>query len=300
MSKIILGDGGMGTELRERGIEVPSHIDSVWSALALEDNPEEILQIHRDFINAGSDYITINNYAVTQPILSRVNNVHRFKDLTETSIRLAKKSIPTSNNHKALVAASFPPLETSYRPDLVLSKKDLIYKYSELAELVKNEVDFIICETMTTKEEGRIALQIAKQTDLPVWLAWTLHGNRINKIPGGESLKEATDYCIDLDPEAVLINCCGANLVTEGIKELSKYKGLTIGGYANSEVVNNFSSSGGLIKNAEEIQSRNSKSINEDMYSNEVLKWIEEGASIVGGCCRTRPSHIRLIKQKIN
>ena len=38
MKNIILGDGAMGTELRARGVEVPSHTESIWSALALKNN----------------------------------------------------------------------------------------------------------------------------------------------------------------------------------------------------------------------------------------------------------------------
>ena len=42
MNNLIIGDGGMGSELRFRGVEVPSHVESIWSALALIDNPEVI------------------------------------------------------------------------------------------------------------------------------------------------------------------------------------------------------------------------------------------------------------------
>ena len=38
MKNIILGDGAMGTELRDRGVDVPSHIESIWSDLALKNN----------------------------------------------------------------------------------------------------------------------------------------------------------------------------------------------------------------------------------------------------------------------
>ena len=48
MNNIIIGDGALGTELRDRGVEVPSHTESIWSALALTESPEEIKQIHLD------------------------------------------------------------------------------------------------------------------------------------------------------------------------------------------------------------------------------------------------------------
>ena len=53
MKNIILGDGAMGTELRARGVEVPSHTESIWSALALKNNSQEIIEIHKDYIDAG-------------------------------------------------------------------------------------------------------------------------------------------------------------------------------------------------------------------------------------------------------
>ena len=62
MNDIKLTDGGLGTELRYRGVEVPSHVNSIWSAQAIIDAPNEIEKIHYDYIQAGADHITINNY----------------------------------------------------------------------------------------------------------------------------------------------------------------------------------------------------------------------------------------------
>ena len=300
MKNIILGDGAMGTELRARGVEVPSHTESIWSALALRNNPQEIIEIHKDYIDAGSDYITINNYAVTKPLLARNNLENEFKDLTEKAIDLAKEAI-LSKGSNTKIAASFPPLETSYRPDLVPSKKILENYYAEFAETLTGKVDFIICETMTTAEEGRIALQMAKKTNLPVRLGWTLMGNRLNKLPSGENLLDATKYCLDLSPDAVLLNCCGINLITEGLKELQKLQlEIPVGGFANNERINKFSDTDSIVTNAEEIHYMNSSEVNELEYLEEVKKWIEQGATIVAGCCRTRPSHIKVIKDAIN
>ena len=300
MKSFILGDGAMGTELRARGVEVPSHIESIWSALALKKNSQEIIEIHKDYIDAGSDYITINNYAVTKPLLARKNLENEFKDLTGKAIDLAKEAI-LSKGSNTKIAASFPPLETSYRPDLVPSKKILQNYYAEFAETLTGKVDFIICETMTTAEEGRIALEMAKRTNLPVWLGWTLMGNRLNKLPSGENLLDATKYCLDLSPDAVLLNCCGINLITEGLKELQKLQlEIPVGGFANNERINKFSDTDSIVTNAEEIHYMNSSEVNELEYLEEVKKWIEQGATIVAGCCRTRPSHIKVIKDAIN
>ena len=59
----------MGTELKMRGVEVPSHVESIWSALALTENTSVIKEIHLDYINAGAEFIIANNYSNKSLIL---------------------------------------------------------------------------------------------------------------------------------------------------------------------------------------------------------------------------------------
>ena len=295
MKEIILGDGGMGTELRFRGVNVPSHEDSLWSALALEEAPEVVEQIHFDYIEAGADYITINNYSLTQPILSRVKKEDQLEELTLKAIEIATNAVKESNKRGIKILGSLPPLQTSYRADLILSEDEMCNKYNEIANLLKNKVDIIICETMSSGLEAKCALNAALQVEADVWVSWTLHGNRPNQLPSGESVKEAFLALENLTPQAYLINCCGANFVGDAIRELNKLTDLPIGGYANSENVIRTSESLGFI-NAEKAQRDSIIEIDEVSYSKEVLSWIKDGATIVGGCCRTRPSHIKQLR----
>ena len=69
-SEVILLDGAMGVALRVRGVEVPDYKSSVWSALALIDAPDDVRALHADYIRAGADVITTNNYAVATAGLS--------------------------------------------------------------------------------------------------------------------------------------------------------------------------------------------------------------------------------------
>ena len=52
MKNLMIGDGAMGTELRRRGVKVPSHVESIWSALALKEAPDTVEEIHTDYIEA--------------------------------------------------------------------------------------------------------------------------------------------------------------------------------------------------------------------------------------------------------
>ena len=296
MNNIIIGDGALGTELRDRGVEVPSHTESIWSALALTENPEEIKQIHLDYIEAGSDFITINNYAVTQPLLERVNRTDELTDLTLKSIELGKDAIKESNKNVKL-AGSLPPLETSYRADLVQDQDKMIEQYSQIAAILENEVDIIICETMSSTLEARSALACVKDSSAEVWLSWTLMGNRMNLLPSGENIVDASNEIKDLRADAYLINCCGANLITEALASISEITSKPIGGYANPELVSTNNQNLGVSKQPELAHMSTATEIDETRYAEEATKWIENGASIIAGCCRTRPSYIKKLKE---
>ena len=291
MKKLLIGDGGMGSELRFRGVEVPSHTESIWSALALIENTADVKEIHLDYINAGAQFITTNNYTVTRPILERANMGDRLEELTLLSLSIAKEAIEESGKD-ILLAASLPPLETSYRADLILDEIMMASQYDELAKILEDRCDIIICETMSHSTEAKIALSSIQNSNAEKWLSWTLHGNRCNTLPSGETIAEAFKQTSDLSCDAYLVNCCGANLVTESLKELKKLTNKPFGGYANSELIEL------SVDNTKEISAENNHwesaiTIDEETYTSEVSKWIDEGASIIAGCCRTRPSHIK-------
>jgi S-methylmethionine-dependent homocysteine/selenocysteine methylase len=298
MKKIMLGDGAMGTELRFRGVEVPSHVDDIWSALAITKAPEIIKKIHLDYIEAGSDYITINNYAVTQPILARNNISDQLEDLTLKSVELAKDAVKEAGKN-VLIAGSLPPLETSYRADLILPENQMLDYYYELVEILENKVDIIICETMSSSSEARCALSTIQQSQSQAWVSWTLHGNRPNILPSGEHINLAFSDLQELEADAYLVNCCGANLLGQAIKTLSGLTEKPIGGYANGENIVTFSEDLNVSDQVESDQKTSRREINESEYASEVESWIDSGATIVGGCCRTRPSYIRELSRLI-
>ena len=298
MKDLIIGDGAMGTELRRRGVEVPSHVESIWSALALKEATSTVEEIHIDYIEAGSDYITINNYAVTRPILSRNNLDNELESLTIKSIEIAKEALLKTKRKDVKILGSLPPLETSYRADLILKEEEMNKQYSEIASILKDKVDIIICETMASALEAKCALKAALETNMPVWVSWTLHGDVRNTLPSGETVNQAFLALNGLEPDAYLINCCAANLVTPSIKALKELTDIPIGGYANAENIA-FDTASSNLKLPEERHWNSAIEINEKAYLEEARLWIKEGASIVGGCCRTKPSYIKELSENL-
>jgi len=297
--KITLIDGAMGTQIRARGYEVPSHHSSIWSAQALMDNPHIVKEIHKDYISAGAEIITTNNYAVTQNLLERENLGHRLEELTSLSIDIAKEAKKESGKN-IKIAASLPPLDTSYRPDLVGDITSIEKKYMEIVDIVKDRVDLIIIETMSSSMEASGALSACAKADIEVWLGYTLQGIRKNILPSGENLIDAINKVKHFNISAYVINCSSANITTEAIKLLSNEIDKPFGGYANSVNVSQIINGENEVDNAENMQVKHQQLINALDYSVIVKNWIDDGATIVGGCCGTSPEHIKKISDLIN
>ena len=270
----------------------------MWSALALREAPVTVEEIHTDYIEAGSDYITINNYAVTRPILSRDNLENELESLTNKSIEIAQAALSKTHRKEIKILGSLPPLETSYRADLILEEDEMNKQYSELANILKDKVDIIICETMASALEAKCALKAALEINMPVWVSWTLHGDVRNTLPSGETVNQAFSELNGLEPDAYLVNCCAANLVAPSIQALKELTDIPIGGYANAENVALDTASPNL-KLAAERHWDSAIEINEKAYLEEAKLWIKEGASIIGGCCRTRPSYIKELSENL-
>ena len=113
-------DSAMGTELAYRGYDLPDWKESIWSAKALNDGQNLIRSIHEDNIAAGCNVITTSNYYATPLILNGMGKKYNYLELTKVAIELAQKAVD-SKNKNVMIAGSFPPINISFRPDLILS-----------------------------------------------------------------------------------------------------------------------------------------------------------------------------------
>jgi S-methylmethionine-dependent homocysteine/selenocysteine methylase len=295
---VILLDGGMGYELQLRGVKVPDHHESIWSAMALIEDPEAVVSVHADYIEAGADVLTTNNYSVTPPILARQGMEDRVEELTGLAVDLAEKACARTGR-RPRVAGSFPPLETSYRADLVKGRDEVLEGYRRIASVLKERVDLIMCETLASSHEAVWACEAATEAGCEFWMSWTLQGTRLNTLPSGESLADAVKALGDLKPAAHLVNCCGANFVTAAIPVLAKLTTGPVGGYANATMVAPDDGRSDVDVDPEAAQREAETYLNPDAYTEEVQRWLDAGATIVGGCCGTRPKHIRRLKEML-
>ena len=283
----VLLDGGMGRELRARGVPI---LDSIWSANALLVAPDVVEQVHRDYIAAGADVITTNTYGVIRDDLAKEGLAHRFAALNDLAGRLAASARQTLGRPVA-IAGSLPPLRGSYRPDLVGPFEEIEPCYRQQAEALRPHVDLYLCETMSSGVEALAAATAACRTGKPVWVSWTLHEDRSGRLRSGETIDAAARLIAHLPVAAFLVNCCAPESITTAIPHLVALGRGPVGGYANTFRpvpvewrLDGEKDGDGVLALRDDLDP--------DRYASHARAWLGRGARIIGGCCGTGPAHI--------
>lgn len=282
-------DGGMGRELLRIGAPFRQ---PEWSALALWEGPEWVVQAHRNFIAAGAQVITTNSYAIVPFHIGDERFAADARQLAELSGRLARQAAAAAPG--VTVAGSLPPLFGSYRPDLfdAAAAPQVI---DPLVAGLRDHVDVWLGETLGSVAEAvavRAALDRAADADHPLWLSFTLDDAVPGVLRSGEPVAEAVRAAVDLGATAVLFNCCQAEVITAGIEIASAVAAgrAEVGGYANRFAPTHTSSG-----QANEQISKFRDDLDPPSYCEFVGGWLDRGATMVGGCCGMNPDHIRAI-----
>ena len=191
----VLLDGATGTELERRGVS--THLP-LWSARALEDAPEIVLNIHTEYVMAGAEVVTANTFRTNPRTLSRAGLGERDVALTARAVALAREAADAAA-HPCWVAGSVAPVEDCYHPELVPSDFELEAEHRRHAANLKSAgVDFILIETMNTAREARAALGAAREAGLPAGACLLLRDS--DHLMGGHALEAAIEELAALEP----------------------------------------------------------------------------------------------------
>ena len=290
-NNLILIDGGMGQELMHRSKVKP---DGLWSARVMLDNYDLVVDLHRDFIKAGAEAITLNSYSVTPQKLKRYNLEELFIPLQKSAIKAAieaKKSSSFETDIK--IIGCLPPLVMSYKTDVGLDKDEAKDTYKKIVEIQEPHVDILCCETVCSIEEAHIATETALTTDKKVWLSFCVKEEDGTLLRSGEYLEDALREFDDSKIASFLINCAPPEAIHSSINVMQSFS-KPFGALPNAFVtVNDLD-----IHNDVSILKKRSD-LNIDKFIGEILSYIKNNASIVGGCCEVGPQYIEAIRNKI-
>ena len=158
--KLTILDGGMGGELIARGI---TSGDGLWSARALVDQPHVVSAVHRDYIDAGAEVIITNTYSTIPSYLGKAGLADQYAEFAQAAGSIAR-SVADGADHQVRVAGSLPPLDESYRFDLVPSNDTAGPIYNNLVGALTPFVDLFVCETMSCVRESVNAATAARSS----------------------------------------------------------------------------------------------------------------------------------------
>jgi S-methylmethionine-dependent homocysteine/selenocysteine methylase len=293
MNDITILDGGMGKELRRIGAPFRQ---PEWSALALMESPDSVVQAHANFIEAGAETIITNNYAVVPYHLGDDVIAERGAELTRAAGRLARRAAD-ANRRSISVAGSLPPLFGSYEPEHFDADR-APELYAMIVSSLTPFVDLWVAETLSLVEEFDVIVQAVREhgTAQRVWASFALpdhYGDHI-ALRSGDTIDDivaAVGRHRDV-VDAVLFNCSMPEQIGPALTELTSKlaeAGLEVrtGAYANA-----FPDAHNESYAANDTIYERREDLTAETYADIVDGWVAGGATIIGGCCDMYPEHI--------
>jgi len=287
---IVLLDGGMGQELIRRSGREPT---PMWSAQVMLDQPNIVRELHIDFIKAGARVITLHTYSITPERLLRDGQPELFEKLQQSAIHVAQEAREQAGVEGVKIAGCLPPLVASYRPEVAPDFDASLDTYRKIVSLQADHVDCFLGETMASVKEARACALAAKESGKPVWIGLTVADDTSLNIRSGEPLVDAIDALGEINIDAILLNCSKPESININWNTMMQYAGHT-GAYANGFTAIDKLVPGGTV---DSLVAR--ADLDPKQYATAAMRWVEQGASIIGGCCEVGPDHIAEIAKQL-
>ena len=277
--ELIYFDGGMGTLLQEKGL-APGELPETWNLA----HPEEIRNIHRRYIEAGSDIVLTNTFGA---------NALKFHDdgcTLEEIVKSAVSHVKAAAEESACERRIYTALDVGPTGKLLKPMGDLDFEtaYEAFKEVMilgeQAGADLIHIETMSDTYELKAAVLAAKEnTSLPV-TATVIFDER-HKLLTGADVHSVVALLEGLRVDALGINCgMGPEQMLPNLEEVLRVSSVPVIVKPNA----------GLPKQKD---GQTYYDVEPQEFARFMKKIVEMGASVIGGCCGTTPEHIRAMAE---
>ena len=294
--KIRILDGGMGQELLARGLVSKG---TLWSAGALVDKKyyKLLVDTHLSFINAGADVILTNTFTTRKIRMdqNKVGNLFNFVNKKACELAIKAKKISKKN---ILIAGSLPAQSDTYEVDK--RDKNIIAKnFYEQSKIIYPYIDFFYLDVISSGTEIKIALDVIKKFNKPVLVG--IHIKKNGKLASGETITEVVKKYKNNSWLGLILACVSLESIKSSIKELKKLD-LPYGFKANLWSIEdplpvrkfNPAKFNEIGKNPNIILGKRTD-ITGKIFAKFAKEMVNDGATIIGGCCETNPLHIKEI-----
>ena len=289
--KVRILDGGMGQELLARGMKPNG---TLWSANALMDKNYHklLLDIHLDFVKAGAEVIVTTTFTTRKSRLKDNNVLDQFDYLNKKAGEIAyevKKTYP-----HVLIAGGLPPQNLTYESDN-RDDKEIKENFTSQAGLLNPYVDFFYFDVLSSVREFKIAIESIKKFGKPYLLG--AHISEGKCLPSGEKI---SNIIKDINHDKLLgliLSCVSPEnfeLNLNEIKSLDIPFGFKLNAFVKTNPKPNYT---GAYKKSKTGNPNEFLGVRKDLTPEKMFKFAKKfrdsGATIIGGCCETRPSHIQ-------
>lgn len=276
----LVADGATGTNLISRGL--PSGMTAETWVL---EQPDQVIQLHKDFIAAGADIILTNTFGASSIRMKGSHLEGKVDEVNRKAVQLARSA---ATDTQTLIAGSLGPVGQLLKPYGPLTIDEVQAAYAQQARIISESgADLLVVETQFDFGEVKAAINGARSvSELPLVVSLSYdRGNRtmmgISPIQAGKEL--------ELLPVDILGINCGRSLDEnyQNLKDLRQVTSKPIW----------FKPNAGLPH--VDAQGKTVYETSPESMGERVQSWLDAGAQIVGGCCGTTPDHLKEISRRV-
>jgi homocysteine S-methyltransferase len=276
--RVVVCDGGMGTMLYQKGV----FINQCFDELNLKE-PELVEEVHREYVDAGADVLETNTFGANRIKLGLHGLEARVREINRAGVRVARAAA----GEEVLVAGSIGPLAPGRLVGGGLTPGEMEEIFREQAQALAEEgVDLFIVETIAdviTMEAALRAVRAVSTLPVVAQMTYTEEGITL----GGNTPEEVVER---LTPHAVEVlgsNCTvGPRPMLDVIQRLAAVHRGKLAAQPNA----------GL---PESVEGRLIYMASPEYLAKYAKRFVQAGVSLLGGCCGTRPEHIRAMKYAV-
>ena len=291
----VILDGAIGSELERLGARMDQE---VWCARALADCPDIVHQVHRRYIDAGADVITTNSFSATREAMRRCGLGEHFEDWNRRSVRIAREERDRSVRSGSIVVAGSVSSYGRFDGQDFETMSGHFRAQGEI--LVEEGVDLLILETLgSAARTVKAMVNATSELGVPVWVSLSCVRARDTGAVmfGIEESREAPDEVeihgplddavrdiMSVGGSAVLMMHSVRDVTEDAIKVLRAAYSGPVGAYPNA---------GYWTRPNWTFVDQ----VTPEEYLSDARRWVDAGASIVGGCCGVGAEHIRALRE---
>lgn len=275
----IVLDGATGSNLMKAGMPV-----GVCPEKWILEHPQVLVQLQKQYVEAGSDVVYAPTFTTNRVKLQEYGLADKQQEMIQALVGLSKEAA----GDKALVAGDITMTGEQLAPIGKMPLEELIDVYKEQIRYMEEAgVDLLVVETMMSLAECRAAVIAAKEvSELPVLVTLTFEEN--GRTLFGTDGKTAAIVLESLGVAGIGVNCStGPAKMAEIVAEMAAVTKIPVIAKPNA----------GLP--GVDAQGNTVYTMTPEEFTDEMAVLVEQGATILGGCCGTTPAHIQALKQML-